>query len=441
MRPCLICGGGAVEPLLDFGPQALCNRFLARAEEPEALFGLALGQCDGCGLIQIVSPAPPKEVRPRFAWITYGEQEGHLDDLVQRVCAQPGVNEDSVVGAISFKDDSTVARFQKKGFGRTWRLEANADLGIQDAAAGLETVQEALSAAQAEQIAARRGPADVLIVRHILEHAHQTQRFAGALKRLVKPNGLFVFEVPDCRPALERRDYSMPMEEHIVYFTLETFRRSLATLGFSEAHYQSYTYANENSLTAIVKNREASGPGTAANQMLVGSPRRGDLGRLGEPSLPPMESAFSRPDLSPRTASAPDDLQAQKSLGRSYARSFPGYRTEVGRSLEECRRRCGKIAVFGAGHLSCFWINALGVAQWIEFVLDDHPAKRGLLMPGSRLPIRSSASLLEENVKLCLLSLSPESEAKVVAKNQLFLDRGGFFASIFPGKPNSLAAH
>ena len=401
MRPCIICGGGAVEPLLDFGPQALCNRFLARADEPEALFGLALGQCDGCGLIQIVSPAPPKEVKPRFAWITYGEQEGHLDDLVERVCAQPGVNRDSVVGAISFKDDSTVARFQKKGFGRTWRLEPKADLGIQDAAAGLETVQEALSAAQAEQIAARRGPADVLIVRHILEHAHQTQRFAGALKRLVKPNGLFVFEVPDCRPALERHDYSMPWEEHIVYFTPETFRRSLAALGFSEAHYQSYTYANENSLTAIVKNQEAGGPGTFA----------------------------------------PDDLQAQKSLGRSYARAFPGYRTEVGRCLEECRRRCGKIAVFGAGHLSCFWINALGVAQWIEFVLDDHPAKRGLLMPGSRLPIRGSASLLEENVKLCLLSLSPESEAKVVAKNQLFLERGGSFASIFPGKPNSLAAH
>jgi len=440
MRPCLICGGGAVEPLLDFGPQALCNRYLARADEAEALFGLALGQCDGCGLIQMVWPAPPKEVKPRFDWITYTEQEGHLDDLVERVCAQPGVNKDSVVGAISFKDDSTVARFQKKGFRRTWRLEAKADLGIQDAAAGLETVQEALSAAQAEQIAARRGAADVLIVRHILEHAHQTRRFAGALKRLVKPEGLFVFEAPDCRPALERHDYSMPWEEHIGYFTAETFRRSLAALGFSEAHYQCYPYANENSLTAIVKNREAGGPATGANQILAGSPGRGDLGRLGEPSLAPMEVAFAKPDLRRPATLAADDLEAQKALGRSYARAFPDYRTETGRRLEECRKRRGKIAVFGAGHLSCFWMNALGVAKWIEFVVDDHPRKRGLLMPGSRLPIRGSASLLEEDVKLCLLSLSPESEAKVVAKNQLFLERGGSFASIFPGKPNSLAA-
>ena len=36
-----------------------------------------------------------------------------------------------------------------------------------------------------------------------------------------------------------------------------------------------------------------------ANQLLVGSPRRGDRGRLGEPSLPPTEPALSKADLRP----------------------------------------------------------------------------------------------------------------------------------------------
>ena len=401
MNNCIICGCGAVESLIDFGPQALCNRYLARADDPEALFGLALGQCQACGLIQILSPVPPTELKPKFDWITYNEQEGHLDDMVERVCALPGFHENSAIGAVSFKDDSTLVRFKNKGFARTWRLEAEADLGITDAAAGLETVQEALSPVRAKQIVATRGAADVLIVRHILEHAHQTRRFAEALKRLVTPNGYFVFEVPDCRPALERRDYSMSWEEHIVYFTPETFRHSLAALGFSETHYQCFVYAHENSLTAIVQNRETGGSE-----------------RL-----------------------APDVLDGQKSLGQSYRRAFPVYRTEAGRLLSEWRNKRGKIAVFGAGHLSCFWINALALADRIEFVLDDHPKKRGLLMPGSRLPIRGSASLLEDDIRLCLLSLSPESEAKVVAKNQLFLQRGGSFASIFPGEANSLAAN
>ena len=36
-----------------------------------------------------------------------------------------------------------------------------------------------------------------------------------------------------------------------------------------------------------------------ANQVLVGSPRRGDRGRLGEPSLPPSSGSSSKPDLRP----------------------------------------------------------------------------------------------------------------------------------------------
>jgi hypothetical protein len=397
MNRCFVCDHQAVNPLLDFGPQPLCNRFLARADEPEQQFGLALGQCGQCGLIQLLAVAPPAELRPRFDWITYNEPEGHLDDTVAKICSLPGVTPASTLGAISFKDDTTVARFQKRGFASAWRLDMAADLGIKDPAAGLESIQEALTPARAEQIAARRGRVDVLIVRHILEHAHQPRLFADALRQLVKPGGYLVFEVPDCLPALERGDYCMPWEEHIVYYTPETYRRSLTELGFSEVHYHCYPYANENSLIAVVA---AKSPGASI--------------------------------------ASPETVAAQKALGESYAKRFAPYRDAVTRALVNARKTRGKIAVFGAGHLSCFWVNALKVAGQIEFMVDDHPKKKGMFMPGSRLPIRGSASLLEEKIALCLLSLSPESEAKVVAKNQEFTARGGAFASIFPGKTNSI---
>jgi len=46
--------------------------------------------------------------------------------------------------------------------------------------------------------------------------------------------------------------------------------------------------------------------------------------------------------------------------------------------------------------------------------------------------------LIKANIKLCLLSLSPESEAKVINKNHVFLDKGGKFVSIFPASKNAL---
>src|SRR5438876_12285474 len=77
MTACHVCGSDRVETLLDFGAQALSNRFLAEPQG-EALFPFVLGQCAQCGMIQIPNPIPPAELKARFDWIRYNEQEGHL---------------------------------------------------------------------------------------------------------------------------------------------------------------------------------------------------------------------------------------------------------------------------------------------------------------------------------------------------------------------------
>jgi hypothetical protein len=90
-----------------------------------------------------------------------------------------------------------------------------------------------------------------------------------------------------------------------------------------------------------------------------------------------------------------------------------------------------RVAVFGAGHLAAKFVNFFRLGAMIDCVVDDNARKQELLMPGSRLAIRGSATLLSRSIDLCLLSLNPESEQKVLAKNQPFLDRGGRFLSIF----------
>ena len=59
-------------------------------------------------------------------------------------------------------------------------------------------------------------------------------------------------------------------------------------------------------------------------------------------------------------------------------------------------------------------------------------------MPGSRLPIRSSSVIEDERIDLCLLSMSPESEEKVLLAKKAYLERGGEFRSIFPLSPLAL---
>ncbi len=386
--------------MLDFGKQALCNRFLDDPASDEALFPFAMGQCRACGIAQLLAPVPAEELKPRYEWITYREAEGHLDDLVEELSRLPGVTTDSVIGAISAKDDSTVARFHRLGFPRTWRLDIERDLETDDHGAGPETVQRHLSPAKADAIARRRGPADVLLARHVLEHAQDPGAFVAALRRLVKPDGYLVIEVPDCGPAMQRGDYTMPWEEHVLYFTQDLLRQAVACWGLGPVAYKLYPYSHENSLVAVV--RSAS--------------------------------------VAPRTSLDASVTEAALRAGAAYAQAFPGYRRRVHAALAECRRVHGKVALFGAGHLSCAWMNFLETGTSIDFVADDDPRKNGLYMPGSRVPILASSQLVARGVKLCLLSLNQESEAKVIAKNRAYLDGGGRFASLFPGRSNSFVA-
>jgi hypothetical protein len=71
-----------------------------------------------------------------------------------------------------------------------------------------------------------------------------------------------------------------------------------------------------NDENTIINSNENVGPAQGANQLLLGSPRRGDRGRLGEPSLPRSWGSSSKPGLH----SLADETQAQKSAlpaGRS----------------------------------------------------------------------------------------------------------------------------
>ena len=148
--------------------------------------------------------------------------------------------------------------------------------------------------------------------------------------------------------------------------------------------------------------------------------------------------AIARRNDSGQPAASQADVAEDLELGQAYRAEFPRLRQRMERYLSSFRREQGPIAIFGAGHLACKFVNLLGLRDLVEFVVDDHPHKKGMYMPGSRLPIQASSALTERGIRLCLTSLNPESEEKVLSKNQQFVKQGGRFASIFPASPNSL---
>ena len=381
--------------LLDLGLQSVSNRFIsAESEEKPPKFPLKLLIDESSGCIYIDTPFPVAEVRPRYDWLTCFEPEDHLDDLVKIIINLPGIGKQSLFGAYSFKDDSTLERLNRNSYLNTWRIDPILDLGINDSRANVETYQEEFNLIIAKKIAEKYGVVDVMIVRHVIEHSYDLSVFISSIKALVKPGGYIVWEVPDCEKAIENGDCTTIWEEHTFYFTSFTFKKLLQDSGFSLVHFEMIDYPLENSIIAIVKNENYSG------QFLLN-----------------------------------EGISISKEIERAdkFAESILERKKLIISKLQELRKKKGPIALFGAGHLSVAFLSIMEVENMIDFVIDDNPNKIGMEMPIGQLKILGSECLHTEKVGICLLGLNPHNQHSVIKRNQEYTDKGGLFASIFPG--------
>jgi hypothetical protein len=401
VKPCLICRSGRVETLLDLGPQTVSSHFQATRATRAAEHDLAFGLCGACGVTQLVQPFPYRALVRPFDWITYREPETHLDAVVEKICRIPGIDARSAVAGITFKDKTTLDRFRARGFDRVWSLDPREDVGATDANADIESIQALLTPERAAEILRKRGPVDLLIVRHITEHTEAPRRFMQALAVLLAPGGVMVIEVPDCSANLARQDYGMIWEEHTLYLTPDTAPRLLEAAGCVSLGLDVHPFAFEDVIVLYARKSDVE----AAHEQ---------AGR----------------DLVDRSAD----------LARQYAASFGNwterYRAVFDRLTEDGRR----LAAYGAGHLTCAFLNFHDVAGYFVFVVDDTPQKQGLFLPKSRLPIVPRTQLSAKTVSACLFGLAPEIEGKVIANNRDYVSEGGAFYSMFVDSPRTIRA-
>ena len=239
----------------------------------------------------------------------------------------------------------------------------------------------------------KNGPADIFIARHMLEHAYNFHQFVESAKKMVNKEGYIIFEIPDCQYAFEKLDYTVIWEEHTIYFTTETFRNCFAFVGLSLIHFEKVKYPIEDIYIGIARVNKNIQPAILKRELL-------------EKEL----------------------LRAQ-----TFAYAYHDKMCKFKRFLSNYKQRGRKIALFGAGHRSCTFLNLLNLKDYIEFIVDDNPRFRSLFMPGSRLPILESKDILEKDIQLVILALSLESEEKVIKKNEAFSNSKGKFVSILPG--------
>jgi len=391
---CTVCGFELHSPQISFGRQPPSNRFMPDSESATKLecHLLSLSTCTHCGTVQLFDRMPMESYRPRYDWLVYNEPERHLDDVALHIASLPGISVSSRLMGITYKDQSTLTRMANMGFTNTVCLQ-DSDLESTVVPFGLETVQAILSNPfNIAKLEERYGKADVLVVRHITEHSLSSKELINSLSGLLAPGGYMLLELPDSERVFNQNNYPFIWEEHISYFTEGSARRLAQEVNSQVLWLGRYSYPYEDSLNLVLN--------------------------------------FPATDLKTKKNNLHDALP-QPNMTEHFYNQFSAFREQWRIKLEGIISNGDRVAIFGAGHLAVKFINFFKLEDLITCVIDDHPKKLGMYMPGSGLPIISSGRLKGMGIRYCVSTLSPESELKVRNKLANFFDSGGIFLPAF----------
>jgi len=387
---CTVCDSKELIKKLDLGEQPPANRFVVSSFDKESeTYNLSLGVCKICGTIQLTDRMPLDAVRPIYDWLLYNEPEGHLDSVASTIKNLPGISENSRFLGTTYKDESTLSRLNKLGLTNTNCIKET-DLLNTSKPFGLETIQDVLQSDQIQkQLKRKYGEIDVLIVRHILEHSTSSKNLLINMSKLLKSGGYMILEIPDSEHIFKAENYAFIWEEHISYFSED----SIANIAhFAEAELvkiDRYSYPFEDSLIVVLK----------------------------------FDKNITRNHQNPVYFNS--DIRIIDNFSKNLEKKRLYWRE----TLSNYKKQGSPVAIFGAGHLAVKFINFLRIADLIDCVIDDHPSKVGLKMPGSNIQILPSKQLHPRGIKVCISTLSPESEEKVRTKLPNYFTSGGVFLS------------
>lgn len=367
---CRLCKGKLSEPKLDLGKTPLANEFV-KEKKPQDVFPLQVCVCETCGHYQLNETVDPERLFGNYLFVA-GTSPINVEHfrqyavgMVKKFDLKPG----SKVLDIASNDGVLLQHFKDLGM---------SILGIDPAkniakianAKGIETIPEFFTEAYADEMFAKYGQFDLITANNVFAHCPDLIGFAKGVKKLLKPNGIFSFEVSYFHDVCLNILFDTIYHEHISYHTIEPLLPFFLTHGLELFDVERIPN-HGGSLRVFVRlldNKDAHIYDCyAAYKLLV-----------------------SEVGMSMGVASLQKNI---RELGQNLNEKLHSYKAG-GKS----------IAVYGVPAKATTLMYAFGIDEkMIDFAVDDAPLKQGTFMPGKHIPVLPTSTIYERKPDVLLV--------------------------------------
>jgi len=398
---CRICGT-LMSQFMSFGRMPTANGFL-KAEEirDEYFFELAPAFCESCKMFQLMEqPAPEKMFHGHYAFYssTSRYMQAHFARFATSVMDGPLAGKaDPLVVELGSNDGIMLQNFQQRGI-RHLGVEPSVNVADAARAKGINTVSAFFGKDLAGKIAAEHGQADAILAANVMCHIPDLNGVAEGVVRLLKPDGVFLFEDPYLGDMIAKTSYDQIYDEHVFIFSVASVARAFAQHGLEVTDVEP--------------------------QITHGGSMRYTLARKGVRPVSPRVTA--------QMAKEREQGLERPDTYLTFKRNCESSREKLMAVLEDARKDSKRVVGYGATSKSTTVTCYCGITPaHVEFISDTTPIKQGKLSPGAHIPVKPYSEFARAWPDYALL-FAWNHAAEIREKEAAFVAGGGHWIVYVP---------
>ncbi len=400
---CRHCDHTLQHVFLDLGFAPPSNAYLTDCDlkAPESYFPLKLFVCDQCWLVQTEDYAQADELfcsdYAYFSSTSQGWLE-HAAQYVDKMQNKFSLNKESYVIEVASNDGYLLKNFIAADI-PCLGIEPTVSTAAAAEALGIPVLREFFGRELALKLLAENKQADLILGNNVFAHVPDINDFTAGLKAILKPRGIITLEFPHLLRLIEENQFDTVYHEHFSYLSLYTVSKIFEKAGLRIWDVERLP--------------------THGGSLRVYGCHADDV-RLTTPVVDELLAEEYNCGLQ------------QLSTYESFQASADRVKNDLLYYLIEQKRAGNTVAAYGAAAKGNTLLNYGGVKpDLLPYVCDAAPSKQGKFMPGSHIPILSTAILQERRPNIVLI-LPWNIADEVVGQHSYVRDWGGVFVTAVP---------